>query len=178
MSTSVSPGLPVETYSADLTADTVFSALSNARRRGVLTILRHRETPVGIRELAEHIAAWENDTTPEEVTYKQRKRVYTSLHQTHLPMLEDAGLIEAVRTWEGLTLTPRAEALDVYLDGPDAATPWSNYYFGFASVGLALTGVAWLGVAPFTLLPGFAYATLLALALFVTALVHAVTVHQ
>ena len=78
-------------------------------------------------------------------------------------MLEDAGLIDAARTWEGLTLTPRAEALGVYLDGPEVSTTWSTYYFGFASV---------------TLLPGFAYATILALALFVTALVHVVAVHQ
>lgn len=181
MSTSLATTLPPETQSADLTADTVFSALSNARRRGVLTLLQANEateTPVGIRELAERIAAWENDTTPEAVTYKQRKRVYTSLHQTHLPMLEDAGLIEAKRAWEGLELTPRAAGLTVYLDEPSQATPWSNYYFGFASLGLVLVGVSWVGLYPFALLPGLVYATLLAVALFVTAVLHASTVRR
>lgn len=181
MSTSVATTLPPETQPADLTVDTVFSTLSNARRRDVLALLstdEMTETPVGIRDLAERVAAWENDVAPEAVTYKQRKRVYTSLHQTHLPMLRDAGLIEAERAWEDLTLTPRAEALTVYLDEPTPPTPWSNYYFGFAVVGLLLAGVAWVGLYPFALLPGLVYATALALALFATAVVHAVAVRR
>ncbi|SEO38268.1 hypothetical protein SAMN04487948_102151 [Halogranum amylolyticum] len=176
---STSPAVNVHTeQNSELSRDVKFTVLSNARRRDVLRLLRSYDEPVGIRDLAERIAAWENDTTPEAVTYKQRKRVYTSLHQTHLPALEDAGLIEAARTWEGITLTPRARELDAYLDGERSTSEWSNYYFGFASVGLAVTGVAWVGLYPFSLLPGLAYATILSLVLFVTALVHARTVRR
>jgi DNA-binding transcriptional ArsR family regulator len=163
---------------SELSRDVKFTVLSNARRRDVLRLLRSYDEPVGIRKLAERIAAWENDTTPESITYKQRKRVYTSLHQTHLPALEDAGLIDAARTWEGITLTTRAQELETYLDGERPTSRWSNYYFGFASVGLAVTGVAWFGLYPFSLLPGLAYATVLSLLLFVTALVHTATARR
>lgn len=171
---------PVQSSASELSRDVKFTVLSNARRRDVLRLLRAYDEPVGIRDLAERIAAWENDTTPEAVTYKQRKRVYTSLHQTHLPALADAGLIDAVRTWEGITLTPQAQELETYLDGTqDGSTPvWSNYYFGFASVGLVVTAVAWVGLYPFSLLPGLAYATVLSVALFVTALVHVTSVRR
>lgn len=173
MSTSVQiRARPAEPTTTDISRDVLFSVLSNARRRDVLRLLDAYDEPVGISDLAERIAAWENDTTPESITYKQRKRVYTSLHQTHLPALEDAGLIEAVRTWEGITLTDRADELRSYLGEPEESTDWSTYYFGVASVGLALTSVAWLGVTPLGTLSGLTYATLLSVALFGTALAH------
>jgi DNA-binding transcriptional ArsR family regulator len=178
MSTSTLVRPRAQSTTNELSRDVMFTVLSNPRRRDVLRLLRDSEEPTGISDLAERIAAWETDTTMAEITYKERKRVYTSLHQTHLPALEDAGLIEAVRSWEGITLTPRAEELDAYLDDAEPATesPWSTYYFGFASIGLAMTSVAWLGVYPFAEFSGLAYATLLSLALFITALVHAANV--
>lgn len=39
---------------------------------------------VTISTLSEHVAARENDCTVEELTPKQRERVYVSLYQTHL----------------------------------------------------------------------------------------------
>lgn len=47
-----------------------------------------------MRTLAEAIAAWENDISVEQLTSKQRQRVYIALYQSHLPKLDDYGVIK------------------------------------------------------------------------------------
>jgi DNA-binding transcriptional ArsR family regulator len=160
---------------SELTKDAIFSMLSNRRRRHVLHYLKRNDGPAKIRDLAEQIAAWENGLGIQELTYKQRKRVYTSLHQTHLPKLDDCGIVEYNRDRGVVTLTDRVSELDVYLEVvPKNDIPWSDYYLGLAAVGLALVTVAWLDVAPFTLLPDIAYAALVAVVLGVSAGFHAI----
>jgi hypothetical protein len=160
---------------AALSRDVVFATLSNARRRHVIHYLKRFGGPVTIRQLAEQIAAWENETAKSEVTYKQRKRVYTSLHQTHLPKLAAAGIIVSERSWESITLSERAGELDIYLEVvPNDELPWSDFYLGLAAVGLALVAAVWVGAYPFTLLPDLVWASLLAVLLFAVAAVHSV----
>jgi DNA-binding transcriptional ArsR family regulator len=174
MSLSDTPSVTVQSGEHQLSRDLVFATLSNARRRYVLHYLKRHDEPATIRQLAEQIAAWENGTPMPEVTYKQRKRVYTSLHQTHLPKLADAGFIRSERSWEAITLSERARELDVYLEVvPENDLPWSDFYLGLAGVGLALVAGLWVGVYPLTLLSDLAWAGLFAAALFVVAGVHA-----
>jgi DNA-binding transcriptional ArsR family regulator len=164
-----------ETPESELSKDTIFSMLSNQRRRHVLHYLKRNTGPATIRDLAEQIAAWENGIDIQELSYKQRKRVYTSLHQTHLPKLDDCGIVEYNRDRGVVTLTDRVSELNVYLEVvPKNDIPWSDYYLGLAGVALALVTVAWLDIAPFTLLPDIAYAALVAVVLGVSAGFHAV----
>ena len=72
----------------------IFTALSNGRRRNVVTYLEEHGDDARVRDIAEQLAAWENDLEINEVTYKQRKRVYTALHQSHLPKLAESGFID------------------------------------------------------------------------------------
>jgi DNA-binding transcriptional ArsR family regulator len=156
-----------------LSKDTIFSMLSNQRRRHVLHYLKRNEGPATIRDLAEQLAAWENGVAVQELTYKQRKRVYTSLHQTHLPKLDDCGVVEYNRDRGVITLTGRVSELDVYLEVvPKNDIPWSDYYLGLAGVALALVVAAWLNVAPFTLLPDIAYGAVVAVVLGISAAFH------
>jgi DNA-binding transcriptional ArsR family regulator len=156
-----------------LSKDTIFSMLSNQRRRHVLHYLKRNEGPATIRELAEQLAAWENAVEIQELTYKQRKRVYTSLHQTHLPKLDDCGIVEYNRDRGIITLTDRVSELDVYLEVvPKNDIPWSDYYLGLAGVALALVAAAWLDIAPFTALPDIGYAALVAVVLGISAAFH------
>ncbi|TKX52390.1 hypothetical protein EXE44_18565, partial [Halorubrum sp. SS7] len=74
--------------------DEVFTALSNARRRNVIEYLNTNGSEARVRDIAEQLAAWENGVEIPEVTYKQRKRVYTALHQSHLPKLAASGFID------------------------------------------------------------------------------------
>lgn len=130
-----------------LTPDEVFTLLSNERRRRTIACLREREEPVAIRELTREIAALENDIEHEAVTYRQRKRVYTSLHQTHLPALSEAGVIDCQRQWEAITLTERADRVDVLLEVvQEDDIPWAEYYLGVSLLGVALVVGTWIGV--------------------------------
>ena len=128
--------------------------LSNQRRRCVLYYLNRNPGPVPLRDLAERIAAWENDVEVAELEYKQRKRVYTSLHQTHLPKLDEAGIVDYDRDEGTVTLADRATDLDVYLElVGQQDIPWCDFYLGLSAVASLFVVAAWLGVYPFTALP-------------------------
>jgi hypothetical protein len=72
----------------------LFHLLSNHRRRYALHACKRRELPITLSDLAEQVAAWENDKSVAELNYQERRRVYTSMQQTHLPAMEDAGVME------------------------------------------------------------------------------------
>lgn len=132
--------------------DQMFETLSFSRRREVLRYLRkHKDdTPVLIRDLSEHIAAWENDISPVEVTYKQRKRVYTSLSQSHLPRLHRYDFIEYDADRGTIELTPQAAELDIYLEVvPDRDLSWSDVYLGTSITIATLVIALYLVPIPF-----------------------------
>lgn len=64
-----------------------FDLLSSDRRVQVVKRL-FDAGPTTLSTLTDEIAAEENDCEPDELTSKQRKRVYVSLYQTHLPKLD------------------------------------------------------------------------------------------
>ena len=137
--------------STDDTRDRIFETLSNPRRRETLRYLRRNggDETVPIRTLAEQIAAWENGVSPLEVTYKQRKRVYTSLYQSHLPKLYRYEFIEYDADRGTIKLTPQAEQLDAYLEiVPDGALPWSEVYLGISATAAAFVAALWFGAIP------------------------------
>jgi len=105
----------------DLDRGMVFTLLKNPRRRAVL---RHLEdTPeTTLADLADRIAAEENDTTPELLSSSERKRVYISLYQSHLPKLAEFGVIEYDQSRGDVLRQPAATRLRAYLrrvDGND-----------------------------------------------------------
>lgn len=124
-----------EPSQTQLTADEVYDILSNQRRRFVLYHLRDvGET--SLRELSRLVAAWENDIDPEEVTSVQRKRVYTALHQTHLPRLDEDGVVNYDRSRGIVVPTDRLEVFESFLDADETdQRPWNRYYGGLGAVG-------------------------------------------
>lgn len=146
-----------------LSRDVVFQVLSNQRRRYALHYLRRHDEPVEIGELAMQIAAWENGVTKQEVTSQQRKRVYNTLQQAHLPKLDETGFLDYDPAHRTILLTDKAEKLAVYLElAPDNDLPWSEYFFVLGCVSLALVTGAWLDAGPLGLVPDFAWAVGLA----------------
>lgn len=120
----------------ELSQDTLFSLLSNPRRRFILQYLSRVEGPVTLQDLATEVAAWENETDPEDLTDKERKRLYVSLYQTHIPKLDDVGVIEYDQDSGEIQLTDQVGDLSMYLDGdvqPDRN--WELYYLALAIVG-------------------------------------------
>ncbi len=76
-----------------LTLDTIFDALSNPRRRILLTILQDHQRPLLESDLAAQIAAKEADKPSGEVTEEERQHVLTDLRHNQLPRLADADMI-------------------------------------------------------------------------------------
>lgn len=152
----------------------IFDVLSNERRQCVLHYLKqHEGRRVELRELVDHVAAWENDTTPEHLNSDERKRVYTALRQSHLPKLDDAGVIEYEHMRGEVELTDQARQVQLYMEYvPEQDIPWCQYYLGLSLVGIALLAVTWLGIYPFTGLSGLALGTILMTIFSVSAAVH------
>lgn len=71
--------------------DTVFQALANRQRRSALCcVYEHRK--VTLADLAEYVI--ESDGVDvQEASAEQTAQVYFSLYHTHVPNLEDAGLV-------------------------------------------------------------------------------------
>lgn len=66
--------------------------LSNGRRRNVLFLLDQHDTPLAVKDLAEEIATRETGTSPPDQSTRQS--VYISLIQTHLPRLDELGIVQ------------------------------------------------------------------------------------
>lgn len=159
--------------SGHLSRDAVFEILSNQRRRFALHYLRHCEEPTALSDLVRAVAAWENGVAPEELDYKQRKRTYTSLYQTHLPKMADSGVIEYGRSRDDIRLTERANALDVYLEAAsEEGFAWQKCYLGLAAVGAALLTARVAGAYPLSLLPTTAVSGAIVAAFFAVSLAH------
>ncbi|WP_436345052.1 DUF7344 domain-containing protein [Natronorubrum sp. FCH18a] len=77
-----------------LSDDDVFHLLQTFRRRETIRYLLHENGSVRMRDIAEHVAAEEHGTTVADLTSTQRQRVYIPLYQSHLPKLDEAGVIE------------------------------------------------------------------------------------
>jgi len=123
-----------------LSADDVYTTLSNRRRRYVLDHLKKSKGPVSLRELSESVACRENGITPVELTRQQRKRVYTALHQTHLPKMDDLGIVRYDRHRTTVELSDEMRGVDVYLEiVPTGHFTWSQYYVLLAGLVGALT---------------------------------------
>ena len=129
---------------APLPVDRVFELLKNQRRREVLRYLEAADDEtVSLSDLAEHIAAIENDTTVQAISSSERKRVYVGLYQCHLPKMDDMNVVAFDQNRGTISLGPNADQLEEFLDiGDDEGRPWPRYYAGLAAGGTALYGLA------------------------------------
>ncbi len=138
------------TDDTDLSRDVVFDLLSSPRRRYVIYYLRKNGGPVELTTLAEHVAAWENDTTVDRLDSQDRKRVYVSLYQTHVPRLAETGVVDYDRDSGEITLAAGAERIDPFIGGGEVSGDWYRYYLAAAAVSTAafvghLAGLPLLG---------------------------------
>ncbi|WP_135807335.1 DUF7344 domain-containing protein [Halorussus marinus] len=69
----------------------VLFLLKNKRRRLVVQELAETESPIRLRNLTARVTARQHDG---DYSTDQRKAVYCALYQSHLPKLDDAGLVD------------------------------------------------------------------------------------
>ncbi|WP_330631901.1 DUF7344 domain-containing protein [Halocatena halophila] len=165
--------------SESLSQDTVFDLLSSPRRRYVLHYLRSESSGIELTNLADHVAAWEYDTTVDSLSEQQRKRAYVSLYQTHVPKLEEAGIVTYDSDSGRVELTSSSKTIEKYLpaeDGPEI--PWELVYPSMTVVCVLLFAVGTIETGPFSLVPVTAVGVLILLVFAVTSLVHLYTKRQ
>lgn len=136
-----------------LDQDVVFDILSSARRRYAISILNRRDEAMQLTDLAEEIAALEAETTVEDLTKQQRKRVYVSLYQTHIPKMDEVGIVTYDAEEGTVALASGAGAVDEFLTEPDETYPWYRYYLGLSLVAGGILVLTVLDVAVFSALP-------------------------
>lgn len=134
-----------------LSDDEMFDVLYNSRRRAVLTYLFEHDGTSTVGEMAEHIAAAENETTVQQLSSYERKRVYVGLYQNHLPMMDDAGVLEYDKNRGTVQLCECSKQLEPYLNSP-ADPDESRLVAGCA---LAFSGIPLLSLLDIAPVAGF-----------------------
>lgn len=156
---------------------TVFNLLQNRRRRFALHHLKQQGEPVPAGELAARVAAWETGVAPEAVDPSDRKRVHVSLLQSHLPAMEEAGVVE--RDGEAVSLTDAAADIDVYVElmARDDLL-WEEYYLALGALSAGFLALPWLEIYPFTVVGDRLWLALVVVLFAVSAGVHHLSQRQ
>ncbi|QLG48574.1 DUF7344 domain-containing protein [Natrinema halophilum] len=162
-----------------LSKDVIFELLKNRRRREVLAYLLDADETVTLGELAEQIAAWENDTEVNALSSDQRKRVYVALYQTHLPKMDDAGIVEYDQDRGLITLSDNADLLMMYLDtDTHRQDRWDRWYAGVSVIGALLLSAAFLEMPVLAAAPLLGLASAVIAAFLLLSVMHVVTNHR
>jgi len=153
-----------------LTRNEIYEILSNARRRYALHAIKNEDGITELSDVAEQVAAWENDKPVSEITSSERHLAYSSIQQNHIPKLEGTGVI--THDSGAIELTEEAQDLDVYVDVvPGDSIPWAEYYLGLGAVSLGLVAAVWDCVFPESV-PGLAWAAVIAVLFTASAAFH------
>ncbi|MDY6764310.1 MAG: hypothetical protein SV377_01265 [Halobacteria archaeon] len=126
----------------------IHEALSNDRRIKVIRYVNYIRGPVDIGEVSEHIAEVESGTSPPPTNL--RKSVYVSLHQTHLPKLDNLDVIEYDPNSKTINPKRNIDELNPYMrDNIDARKRSHFYYIALGLIGISALTVPVSGIASF-----------------------------
>jgi hypothetical protein len=155
----------------EITEGEIHQILSNSRRRRVLRYLSENGGISSLQDLSQQVAEAEAGESPP--SENARKAVYVALHQTHLPTLDDKGLIAYDRPSKQVELLDAGRDLYQYMEmiathGITRAT----FYRNLSVVALVTIIAAMIGVPVISWIAPIKWATLF-LAVFV-----ALTVYQ
>ncbi|ELZ05093.1 DUF7344 domain-containing protein [Natrialba aegyptia] len=168
-----------ESAHGELTEDELFELLANRRRRHILQTLIYRDERIDIGTLSQSIAASEDDLAFDEVSSSDRKRVYTALQQSHLPKMDNAGVLEFDRDRGTVEPTPVLDDVKIYMDTVRGRNlSWSDYYLGLTALVTVVLGGTLLDIVPFSLLPAAAWSAFVVITLGGFALAHRHYAHQ
>jgi len=156
----------------ELTQDLVFDILSSPRRRYVLYYLRETNGPLPLNDLAEQVAAWENETEVSALSDQERKRVYVSLYQTHIPKLDSVGIVEYDQETGIVELTDRVHRIDYYLTETTDPIPWQRFYLALAVISAVMLALDWFEVGIFAQIPAVVVGIVITTGFAVSATAH------
>ncbi len=111
----------------------MFSLLRSSRRRWLLRTLDRCPSPLEFETLVDRLAAHEAGVGPSSVDRDDRAAVYASTHQTHLPTLEEAGVLEYDRAERTVSITDRGKWLARYTArAPGIGRQWDRLVLALA----------------------------------------------
>ncbi|MFB6304849.1 MAG: hypothetical protein ABEH47_06760 [Haloferacaceae archaeon] len=129
----------------ELDPSDIHDVLRNDRRRLVLERLREAEGAETVRDLSEHVAGIEAGEQPPPRNVRQS--VYVSLHQTHLPKLDELDIVEYDADAKEVRLSHHADEVTVYMEVvPKYGLSWGEYYLGLGLLGGLLLVASAVGV--------------------------------
>ncbi|WP_435074254.1 DUF7344 domain-containing protein [Halorubrum sp. HHNYT27] len=144
---------------SELTKGEIFDLLKNRRRRRVIRYLRANDGYAELNDLAEHIAAEENDIDVRQLSSDQRKRVYIGLYQCHLPKMDSLGVIDYNKDRGTIELQASVSQLLEYMDLDGEGTEQTTESIGtwkiptVAAGVVAVVTIGSLGVGPLSAVP-------------------------
>ncbi len=154
----------------DIDEREIHDILRNWRRRMVIKELKSSAGSMTLRELAETLAESESGESPPPRNV--RNSVYNSLHQTHLPKLDDAGVVSYDTDRKTVSLESQARDVDLYMEVvTQYGITWATFYRRLMTLALltllgAEVGVPLLSSTPSLLLHGAFLATVAASSLY------------
>ncbi len=150
---------------------TIHDVLRNDRRRLVIESLREGGGTADVSDLAESIAARESGTDPPPTN--KRQSVYVSLHQTHLPKLDDLDIVAYDPNGREVELRDRVEEVEIYMEVvPKYGLSWGEFYFGWGLLGVLTTVGAGIGVPLLSGLPPSVLAAVFSVGLVIASAYH------
>ena len=139
LESTVSQDPPASEHEQTVAREDLYDLLGNCRRRYVIDYLREHREPTSLDTLARHVAARENGTSVAEVTTAERKRVYTSLQQTHLPRMDEVDVVEFDKERGMITPADQLAEFSLHLDVVSTnSVPQSVIYLALSGLSVAL----------------------------------------
>lgn len=107
------------------TLDEIFETLKAERRRHALISL-YNHGPMWKKKLEMHVAAAECEKNIDDLQEEELQRVRSTLHQDHLPKLDDHNFVLWDEETNAVALGPNCHLVLRKLDGiePDDGTQW------------------------------------------------------
>jgi len=137
----------------------IYHILSNPRRREALRHLTRNGGSVAVGELSEAIAAVETGESPPPTHV--RDSVYTSLHQVHLPTLEENGVLTYDRETRTVHRRMQAREVDAYMNVTTRlGITWEGFYRTIGLLALLCVVGAATGIPGIAAIQPLAWATL------------------
>lgn len=156
---------------AQLSNEEIHDVLRNERRRRVIDILQSSNGTVSVRELSEEIGSIEAESNPPPRNIKQS--VYVSLLQTHLPKLNELGIIDYESDRKMVKVDGRLEDLSVYMETvPKYGLSKVEYYAALGLLGILTISAAEVGAPLFSMVPTPIWAYVFFSLIFISGLYH------
>lgn len=115
--------------------DDLFEILGNSRRRLALYHLIARDDEMPLWDLSREIAAHEIDAPSGELDDEKLTSVYVSLYQTHVPALEECGVVEYDKSEGVVSIGERInEVASLLRDTKERRREWAGPYLFVAGL--------------------------------------------